>query len=83
MKIDGVSFNEAFAKNSEKKAWIERHFGFFGHLSEADRRKHLSAIYDRLNGKTNKTVETGRAPSTQPTAPTPTVETRHATSVQD
>ena len=65
MKIDGVSFSVGFAKESEKRAWIERHFGFFGHLSEVERRKHLSVIYDKLNGKSNKKPDEAIAASVQ------------------
>ena len=58
MFVDGIDFNESFAKNCEKQEWINRHAGLLAHLPDEECRKHLGSIYDRLTGKkTPKTDE--------------------------
>ena len=51
MVVDGIDFNADFAARSEKQAWMERHSGLCGHLTDEQRQKFLSGVYDRLTGR--------------------------------
>ncbi|MDR1199592.1 MAG: hypothetical protein LBK94_11400 [Prevotellaceae bacterium] len=61
MKINGVNYNEAWAKSVTKEEFIA-HFGRFMHkeLTEAERSDKLSATYDLLtdNVKTEQPKRT-------------------------
>ena len=49
MIVNGVNFNEERVKKMDKKAFIDMHINvFFLDISESDRKKRLSDIYDKI-----------------------------------
>lgn len=57
MKIDGVTFVDSQVKQMSKKKFVDMHIVcLWQNLSEENRRKKLTDIYERITGKSVKEV---------------------------
>lgn len=55
MKIDNVTFVESEVKKLTKEKFIEMHIGvLWQNISETERRKKLTDVYERIAGKPKK-----------------------------
>ena len=64
MKIDGISFNQAWAQSKSEKEFIEQHIHAFddsthpiSRMNQTDRRKFLRNAYSLLTGKAETPVK--------------------------